>query len=290
MKRSRVGLKSPNRPIGSFLFLGPTGVGKTELSKTLARALFGREEDLIRVDMSEYMEKHSVSKIIGSPPGYVGFGEGGQLSEQIRRHPYSVILFDEIEKAHPDVFNILLQVLDDGHITDSNGRKVDFKNTVIIMTSNAGANRIIAPKYLGFSVDNTDKAKNHERMKKGVMEEVKQIFRPEFLNRIDETIVFAVLTKEEVKKIAKLFIDELKVRLLNEHQITLKITSSAMDLLADKGYDENYGARPLRRVIQNEIEDVLADKILEGTLSNGQTMTIGKKDKKLTFSVNETSK
>jgi len=252
--------------------------------------LFGREEDLIRVDMSEYMEKHSVSKIIGSPPGYVGFGEGGQLSEQIRRHPYSVILFDEIEKAHPDVFNILLQVLDDGHITDSNGRKVDFKNTVIIMTSNAGANRIIAPKYLGFSVDNTDKAKNHERMKKGVMEEVKQIFRPEFLNRIDETIVFAVLTKEEVKKIAKLFIDELKVRLLNEHQITLKITSSAMDLLADKGYDENYGARPLRRVIQNEIEDVLADKILEGTLSNGQTMTIGKKDKKLTFSVKETSK
>ena len=266
VKRSRVGLKSPNRPIGSFLFLGPTGVGKTELSKTLARALFGREEDLIRVDMSEYMEKHSVSKIIGSPPGYVGFGEGGQLSEQIRRHPYSVILFDEIEKAHPDVFNILLQVLDDGHITDSNGRKVDFKNTVIIMTSNAGANRIIAPKYLGFSVDNTDKAKNHERMKKGVMEEVKQIFRPEFLNRIDETIVFAVLTKEEVKKIAKLFIDELKVRLLNEHQITLKITSSAMDLLADKGYDENYGARPLRRVIQNEIEDVLADKILELSL------------------------
>ena len=287
VKRSRVGLKSPNRPIGSFLFLGPTGVGKTELSKTLAKALFGREEDLIRVDMSEYMEKHSVSKIIGSPPGYVGFGEGGQLSEQIRRHPYSVLLFDEIEKAHPDVFNILLQVLDDGHITDSNGRKVDFKNTVIIMTSNAGANRIIAPKHLGFSMDDTDKAKTHERMKKGVMEEVKQIFRPEFLNRIDETIVFAVLTKEEVKKIAKLFMDELRARLLSEHQITLKITSGAMDLLADKGYDENYGARPLRRIIQNEIEDVLADKILEGTLTNGQTMTIGKKDKKLTFSVKE---
>ena len=287
VKRSRVGLKSPNRPIGSFLFLGPTGVGKTELSKTLAKALFGREEDLIRVDMSEYMEKHSVSKIIGSPPGYVGFGEGGQLSEQIRRHPYSVLLFDEIEKAHPDVFNILLQVLDDGHITDSNGRKVDFKNTVIIMTSNAGANRIIAPKHLGFSMDDTDKAKTHERMKKGVMEEVKQIFRPEFLNRIDETIVFAVLTKEEVKKIAKLFMDELRTRLLSEHQITLKITSGAMDLLADKGYDENYGARPLRRIIQNEIEDVLADKILEGTLTNGQTMTIGKKDKKLTFSVKE---
>lgn len=237
--------------------------------------------------MSEYMEKHSVSKIIGSPPGYVGFGEGGQLSEQIRRHPYSVILFDEIEKAHPDVFNILLQVLDDGHITDSNGRKVDFKNTVIIMTSNAGANRIIAPKHLGFSMDDTDKAKTHERMKKGVMEEVKQIFRPEFLNRIDETIVFAVLTKEEVKKIAKLFMDELRARLLSEHQITLKITSGAMDLLADKGYDENYGARPLRRIIQNEIEDVLADKILEGTITNGQTMTIGKKDKKLTFSVKE---
>ena len=252
------------------------------MSKTLAKALFGREEDLIRVDMSEYMEKHSVSKMIGSPPGYVGFGEGGELSEQIGRDPYSVLLFDEFEIAHPDVFNILLQVLDDGHITDSNGRKVDFKNTVIIMTSNAGANRIIAPKHLGFSMDDTDKAKTHERMKKGVMEEVKQIFRPEFLNRIDETIVFAVL-----KKIAKLFMDDLRARLLSEHQIRLKITSGAMDLLADKGYDENYGARPLRRIIQNEIEDVLADKILEGTLTNGQTMTIGKKDKKLTFSVKE---
>ena len=287
IRRGRVGLKDPKRPIGSFLFLGPTGVGKTELSKALAEAMFGNENAIIRVDMSEYMEKHSVSKIIGSPPGYVGFGEGGQLSEQIRRHPYSVLLFEEIEKAHPDVFNILLQVLDDGHITDSNGRKVDFKNTVIIMTSNAGANRIIAPKHLGFSMDDTDKAKTHERMKKGVMEEVKQIFRPEFLNRIDETIVFAVLTKEEVKKIAKLFMDELRARLLSEHQITLKITSGAMDLLADKGYDENYGARPLRRIIQNEIEDVLADKILEGTITNGQTMTIGKKDKKLTFSVKE---
>ena len=287
VKRGRVGLKDPNRPIGSFLFLGPTGVGKTELSKALAQAVFGSEQAMIRVDMSEYMEKHSVSKLIGSPPGYVGYDEGGQLSEKVRRNPYSVILFDEIEKAHPDVFNILLQVLDDGHITDSNGRKVDFKNTVIIMTSNAGANRIIAPKHLGFSMDDTDKAKTHERMKKGVMEEVKQIFRPEFLNRIDETIVFAILTKEEVKKIAKLFMDELRARLLREHQITLKITSGAMDLLADKGYDENYGARPLRRIIQNEIEDVLADKILEGTLTNGQTMTIGKKDKKLTFSVKE---
>ena len=288
--RSKAGIKDPTKPIGSFLFLGPTGVGKTELAKTLAENLFDDEQNMVRIDMSEYMEKYSVSRLIGAPPGYVGYEEGGQLTEAVRRKPYSVVLFDEIEKAHPDVFNILLQVLDDGHITDSNGRKVDFKNTVIIMTSNAGANRIIAPKHLGFSVDNTDKAKNHERMKKGVMEEVKQIFRPEFLNRIDETIVFAVLTKEEVKKIAKLFIDELKVRLLSEHQITLKITSSAMDLLADKGYDENYGARPLRRVIQNEIEDVLADKILEGTLSNGQTITIGKKDKKLTFSVKETSK
>ncbi|MGN0418199.1 ATP-dependent Clp protease ATP-binding subunit [Anaerostipes faecalis] len=289
IKRSRVGLKDPKRPIGSFLFLGPTGVGKTELSKTLAKAMFGREEDLIRVDMSEYMEKHSVSKIIGSPPGYVGFGEGGQLSEQIRRHPYSVILFDEIEKAHPDVFNILLQVLDDGHITDSNGRQVDFKNTVIIMTSNAGANRIIAPKQLGFAAS-MDKKKNHEIMTKGVMEEVKQIFRPEFLNRIDETIVFAVLTKEEVREIAKLFISDVKSRLMNSYQISLKVTPGALDWLAEKGYDENYGARPLRRVIQSEIEDVLADWILEGRLKNGSQMTIGKKDKKLTFSVKEASK
>ena len=286
IKRGRVGLKDPKRPIGSFLFLGPTGVGKTELSKALAEALFGDENSMIRVDMSEYMEKHSVSKMIGSPPGYVGHEEGGQLSEKVRRNPYSVILFDEIEKAHPDVFNILLQVLDDGHITDSQGRKVDFKNTIIIMTSNAGAQAIIEPKKLGFAVSDDEK-QNYDRMKNSVMEEVRRIFKPEFLNRIDETIVFAVLTKEEVKKIAKLFMDELRTRLLSEHQITLKITSGAMDLLADKGYDENYGARPLRRIIQNEIEDVLADKILEGTLTNGQTMTIGKKDKKLTFSVKE---
>lgn len=289
VKRSRVGLKNPNRPIGSFLFLGPTGVGKTELSKTLAKAMFGRVEDLIRVDMSEYMEKHSVSKIIGSPPGYVGFGEGGQLSEQIRRHPYSVILFDEIEKAHPDVFNILLQVLDDGHITDSNGRKVDFKNTVIIMTSNAGANRIISPKRLGFAAE-TDKEKNHQLMTKSVMDEVKQIFRPEFLNRIDETIVFAVLTRDEVRKIARLFIDEIKDRLMEESKISLKVTAAAMDELAQKGYDENYGARPLRRVIQNEVEDVLADWILSGRLKSGDVMTVGKKDKKLIFSVTETGK
>ena len=286
IRRNRAGLKSTKRP-PSFIFVGPTGVGKTELAKSLAYEMFGSEDSIIRVDMSEYMESHSTSKLIGAPPGYVGYDDAGQLTDKVKRKPYSIILLDEIEKAHPDVFNILLQVLDDGHITDSNGRKVDFKNTVIIMTSNAGANRIIAPKHLGFSMDDTDKAKTHERMKKGVMEEVKQIFRPEFLNRIDETIVFAVLTKEEVKKIAKLFTDELRARLLSEHQITLKITSGAMDLLADKGYDENYGARPLRRIIQNEIEDVLADKILEGTLTNGQTMTIGKKDKKLTFSVKE---
>lgn len=235
------------------------------------------------------MEKHSVSKIIGSPPGYVGFGEGGQLSEQIRRHPYSVILFDEIEKAHPDVFNILLQVLDDGHITDSNGRKVDFKNTVIIMTSNAGANRIIAPKRLGFAAE-TEKEKNHQLMTKSVMDEVKQIFRPEFLNRIDDTIVFAVLTKEEVRKIARLFMEDIRRRLVQEYQISLKVTGAALDFLAEKGYDENYGARPLRRVIQNEVEDALADWILNGRLKSGDVMTIGKKDKKLTFSVTETGK
>ena len=289
VKRSRIGLKNPKRPIGSFLFLGPTGVGKTELSKALAAAMFGREEDLIRVDMSEYMEKHSVSKIIGSPPGYVGFGEGGQLSEQIRRHPYSVILFDEIEKAHPDVFNILLQVLDDGHITDSNGRMVDFKNTIIIMTSNAGANRIIAPKQLGFAAE-TDREKNHEVMTKGVMEEVRQIFRPEFLNRIDETIVFAVLTQQEVRQIAKIFIRDIAKRLEESRHISLKVTPGAFDWLAQKGYDEHYGARPLRRVIQNEIEDVLADWILDGKLHDGDCMTVGKKDKKLTFSRKETSK
>lgn len=289
IKRSRVGLKNPKRPIGSFLFLGPTGVGKTELSKTLAKAMFGREDDLIRVDMSEYMEKHSVSKIIGSPPGYIGFGEGGQLSEQIRRHPYAVVLFDEIEKAHPDVFNILLQILDDGHVTDSNGRVVDFKNTVIIMTSNAGANRIVSPKRLGFTTA-VDKDKNHETMTKGVMEEVKQIFRPEFLNRIDETIVFTILTKDEVKKIAKLFTVEVEEQLKKNHQVTMKLTSGALEWLVDTGYEETYGARPLRRLIQNQVEDVLADMILEGKLSDGNQVTIGKKDKKLTFSVKDASK
>ena len=289
IKRSRVGLKDPKRPIGSFLFLGPTGVGKTELSKSLAKAMFGREEDLIRVDMSEYMEKHSVSKIIGSPPGYVGFGEGGQLSEQVRRHPYSVILLDEIEKAHPDVFNILLQVLDDGHITDSNGRKVDFKNTVLIMTSNAGASRIISPKQLGF-VRTSDKEKNHEKMTQGVMEEVRQIFKPEFLNRIDGTIVFTMLTKDELREIAKLFLNNVKEQLMKNHRISVKITPNAVSLLADKGYSETYGARPLRRVIQSEIEDVLADKILSGELRDGAALTIGAKDKNLTFSIKDASK
>ncbi|MGI6500790.1 MAG: ATP-dependent Clp protease ATP-binding subunit [Anaerostipes sp.] len=289
IKRSRVGLNDPKKPIGSFLFLGPTGVGKTQLSKILAKTMFGREEDLIRVDMSEYMEKHSVSKIIGSPPGYVGFGEGGQLSEQVRNHPYSVILFDEIEKAHPDVFNILLQVLDDGHITDTNGRKVDFKNTIIIMTSNAGANRIISPKKLGFTTS-ADKNGNHEAMTRGVMEEVHQIFRPEFLNRIDETIVFTVLTKDEIKKIAKLQMKGLISQLKDTYNITLKVTSAAYDVMTEKGFDEKYGARPLKRVIQREIEDVLADKILEGELKADQTVVVGKNNKNLTFSFQDASK
>lgn len=289
VRRGRVGLKDPKRPIGSFLFLGPTGVGKTEVSKALAEAVFGNEESMIRVDMSEYMEKHSVSKMIGSPPGYVGHEDGGQLSEKVRRNPFSVILFDEIEKAHPDVFNILLQVLDDGHITDSNGRKVDFKNTVLIMTSNAGASRIISPKQLGF-VRTSDKEKNHEKMTQGVMEEVRQIFKPEFLNRIDGTIVFTMLTKDELREIAKLFLNNLKEQLMKNHRISVKITSNAVSLLADKGYSETYGARPLRRVIQSEIEDVLADKILSGELRDEAALTIGAKDKNLTFSIKDASK
>ena len=279
VKRSRVGLKSPNRPIGSFLFLGPTGVGKTELSKTLAKALFGREEDLIRVDMSEYMEKHSVSKIIGSPPGYVGFGEGGQLSEQIRRHPYSVLLFDEIEKAHPDVFNILLQVLDDGHITDSNGRKVDFKNTVIIMTSNAGAQRIMAPKNLGFITERSAK-EDHERMKSHVMEEVKQIFKPEFINRVDGIMVFHTLEKPEQRKIVELLLKELSDRLSKNPGFTLEFSDKVADYVLEKGYDPQYGARPLRRAIQNELEDFLADEYLEGHIKNNDRILLDINDGK----------
>lgn len=286
IKRSRLGLKSPNRPIGSFLFLGPTGVGKTELCKALAEAVFGREEEMIRVDMSEYMEKHSVSKMIGSPPGYVGFEEGGQLSDQVRRKPYSVILFDEIEKAHPDVFNILLQVLDDGHITDSQGRKIDFKNTIIIMTSNAGANRIISPKRLGFgNVD--DAKKNHEQMQQAVMQEVRQIFRPEFLNRIDEIMVFHSLKKEEVREIAKIMMKELCNRIEKNLDIKVDVSRYVYDYLAEKGYDEKYGARPLRRVIQKEIEDVIADEILSEKIQKHSKLLLRQKNKKLVFSKKE---
>ena len=269
VKRGRVGLKDPKRPIGSFLFLGPTGVGKTELSKALAEALFGKEEAMIRVDMSEYMEKHSVSKMIGSPPGYVGHEEGGQLSDQVRTHPYSVLLFDEIEKAHPDVFNVLLQVLDDGHITDSQGRKVDFSNTVIIMTSNAGAKAIIDPKKLGFAAKE-DKVGDYKKMKQGVMEEVKQIFRPEFLNRIDEMIVFHTLDKENMKKIVSLLCNEFTGRLEKQMNIHLKLRNSAKELIVEKGTDTKYGARPLRRALQTELEDKLADAILNGDIRPGE--------------------
>ncbi len=260
IRRGRIGLKDPKRPIGSFLFLGPTGVGKTELSKALAEAMFGTESSLIRVDMSEYMEKHSVSKMIGSPPGYVGYEEGGQLSEKVRRNPYSVILFDEIEKAHPDVFNILLQVLDDGHITDAQGRKIDFKNTIIIMTSNAGAENIIAPKRLGFGVA-TDAKADHEFMKGRVMEEVKRLFKPEFLNRIDEIIVFHQLTKEHMKGIADIMLRGIEKRSKEQLGITLTVNEAAKDLLIDKGYDDKYGARPLRRTIQSLLEDKMAEEI-----------------------------
>ncbi len=273
IRRGRVGLKDPKRPIGSFLFLGPTGVGKTELSKALAEAMFGTEQALIRVDMSEYMEKHSVSKMIGSPPGYVGYDEGGQLSEKVRRNPYSVILFDEIEKAHPDVFNILLQVLDDGHITDAQGRKIDFKNTVLIMTSNAGAENIISPKRLGFSSQNDEK-ENYRFMKERVMEEVKRLFKPEFLNRIDDIIVFHPLNKEHMAKIADIMLKSIKKRAKEQLNLDLDITEQAKAFLIEKGYDEKYGARPLRRTIQNQLEDKLAEEILDGKLRPGKTVVI----------------
>ena len=282
VKRGRVGLKSPNRPIGSFLFLGPTGVGKTELSKALAEALFGNEESMIRVDMSEYMEKHSVSKMIGSPPGYVGHDDGGQLSEKVRRNPYSVILFDEIEKAHPDVFNILLQVLDDGHITDSQGRKVDFKNTVIIMTSNAGAKAIVEPKKLGFAAKE-DAASDYKKMKSNVMEEVKRLFRPEFLNRIDETIVFHALGVEHMKKIVTLMCNELANRAKTQLDIKLKIRDSVKKHIVEKGTDAKYGARPLRRAIQTELEDKLAEAILNGEISTGDEVEAGVSKKEIKF-------
>lgn len=273
IRRGRVGLKNPKRPIGSFLFLGPTGVGKTELSKALAEVLFGNENSIVRVDMSEYMEKHSVSKLIGSPPGYVGFDDGGQLSEKIRRKPYSVILFDEIEKAHPDVFNMLLQVLDDGMITDSQGRNVNFKNTVIIMTSNAGARNIISPKKLGFTSDEDEK-KSYDYMKKGVMEEVKKIFRPEFLNRIDDILVFHPLDKDNVSEIVKIMLNELKTRIKQNINIEIDVEDSVVGYIAKEGFDPMYGARPLRRAIQSKIEDGLAEKILEGKFSEGDTIKV----------------
>ena len=280
IRRGRVGLKDPKRPIGSFLFLGPTGVGKTELSKALAEAMFGNENAIIRVDMSEYMEKHSVSKMIGSPPGYVGFEEGGQLSEQVRKNPYSVILFDEIEKAHPDVFNVLLQVLDDGRITDSQGRTVDFKNTIIIMTSNAGAQRIVDPKKLGFSnVENAES--EHKDMKNNVMEEIKRMFKPEFLNRIDDIIVFRALSKEDVKGIAALMLKELKNRLAKQMDITLTYGDTVKNFIFEKGYDKKYGARPLKRAIQNNIEDSLAEEILSGKIQASDKVSMTVVDGKL---------
>ena len=288
IRRGRVGLKDPKRPIGSFLFLGPTGVGKTELCKALAEAMFGTENALIRVDMSEYMEKHSVSKMIGSPPGYVGYEEGGQLSEKVRRNPYSVILFDEIEKAHPDVFNILLQVLDDGHITDAQGRKIDFKNTILIMTSNAGAENIIAPKRLGFtSVD--DEKEKYRFMKDRVMDEVKRIFKPEFLNRIDEIIVFHPLNKDNMKEIVSIMLSVINKRAMQQMGIELDVDESGKEYLIDKGYDEKYGARPLRRAIQSLLEDSLAEKILDGTVKEGERVLVSKGENGLIFETKKTT-
>ena len=284
IRRGRVGLKDPNRPIGSFLFLGPTGVGKTELSKALADAMFGTENSLIRVDMSEFMEKHTVSKLIGSPPGYVGYDEGGQLSEKVRRNPYSVILFDEVEKAHPDVFNVLLQVLDDGHITDSTGRVIDFKNTIIIMTSNAGAENIVSPKSLGFSSGMTEQ-QNHEEMKSKVMDEVKRIFKPEFINRIDDIVVFHVLGKEQISKIVDIMIANVNKRIMDQMKLSIELDEAARQWLVDKGYDSKYGARPLRRTIQNEVEDVLAERILMGKVHTGNKVKITVKDNKLNFTL-----
>ena len=283
VRRGRVGLKDPKRPIGSFLFLGPTGVGKTEVSKALAEAVFGNEDSMIRVDMSEYMEKHSVSKMIGSPPGYVGHEDGGQLSEKVRRNPFSVILFDEIEKDNPDVFNILLQVLDDGHITDSQGRKVDFKNTIIIMTSNAGAQSIIEPKKLGFGAKEDEK-QDHERMKASVMEEVKRIFKPEFLNRIDETIVFRALNKDDMKKIIGIMVRDLQKRCKEQLQIDLVVREAAKEFIVEKAYDRKYGARPLRRKLQDEVEDRLADALIRGEIHAKDRVIVTTKNKEIIVS------
>lgn len=284
MRRGRVGLKDPNRPIGSFLFLGPTGVGKTELSKALAEAMFGSEDAMIRVDMSEYMEGHSVSKMIGSPPGYVGFEEGGQLSEKVRRNPYSVVLFDEIEKAHPDVFNVLLQVLDDGHITDSKGRKVSFKNTVLIMTSNAGAQRIVDPKNLGFATEKSE-TKDYEKMKSNVMEEVKRSFKPEFINRIDDIIVFHQLNNENMKEIVNLLASNLYKRCEDQLGIHLTITAALKEHLVSKYADNKMGARPLKRAIQSVVEDALAEEILQKKVVPGDKVSAGFKDGKVVFTV-----
>ena len=282
IKRSRSGLKDPARPMGSFLFLGPTGVGKTELAKALAQCVFGDEQSMIRIDMSEYMEKHSVSRLVGSPPGYVGYEEGGQLSEQVRRHPYSVVLFDEIEKAHPDVFNILLQVLDEGHITDSQGRRIDFKNTILIMTSNAGAASIMNPKHLGFGAGADEKA-DYNRMKEVVMEEIKRLFKPEFLNRIDDIIVFHSLSKDEIRRITELLFTQLSDRCKKQMNITLKPNKAARELIASKGFDEKYGARPLKRALQNLVEDPLSEEILSGRVSSGDAVKVGCRDGKITF-------
>lgn len=284
VRRGRVGLKDPNRPIGSFLFLGPTGVGKTELSKALAEALFGDENAMVRIDMSEYMEKHSVSRMVGSPPGYVGYEEGGQLSEKVRRNPYSVVLFDEIEKASPEVFNILLQVLDDGHITDGQGRKVDFKNTVIIMTLNAGARSIAAPKRLGFTSVETPE-QSYEMMKKGVMDEIKNIFKPEFLNRIDDIIVFHPLEKEEITRIVRLLTDVMAKRVKENMNITVSFTKKAIEKIAEEGYDKAYGARPLRRAIQSKIEDAFAEEYLLGNIKAGDKVSVGLKTNGFSFRV-----
>ncbi len=282
VRRGRVGLKDPRRPIGSFLFLGPTGVGKTELSRSLAEAVFGKESDMIRVDMSEYMEKHSVSKMIGSPPGYVGYEDGGQLSEKIRRHPYSVLLFDEIEKAHMDVFNILLQILEDGHVTDAQGRKVSFKNTIIIMTSNVGAQRIVEPKHLGFGASEDDQS-DYKMMKEHVLEEVKKVFKPEFINRIDEILVFHMLTKENIEQIVRIMIRELNERTTAQMKLSLEVTDEAIAHLAESGFDKNYGARPVRRAIQTQVEDELAERLLQGQILSGDRVRIDLQGEKITF-------